>query len=157
MDPEGLAALRTPEGEAALTAATAVAGDDPLTAAAALRSAGFPPDLAAAALTQAELRGRAVTKFGADAGRMWFTRAGLEQATRGPVAARRAARVAEGGATHVADLGCGIGSDAIAFARAGLRVTAADSDPLTAAVAAANMESLGLRDLVTVVAANAET
>src|SRR5215475_7429087 len=156
MDPEGLAALRTPEGEAALTAATAVAGDDPLAAAAALRSAGFPPDLAAAALTQAELRARAVGKFGPDAARMWFTRTGLEQATRRPVAERRAARVAANGVTHIADLGCGIGSDTIAFARAGLRVTAAESDPLTAAVADANVTALGLGDVVTVRAADAE-
>ena len=39
-------------------------------------------DLASAALTQAGLRRRAAAKFGADAARMYFTAAGLEQATR---------------------------------------------------------------------------
>ncbi len=77
-----LAALRTPAGEAALAAAARVAGGDPLAAAPALRAAGVPPALAAAALTQAALRRRAVGKFGPAAAGMFFTRAGLEQATR---------------------------------------------------------------------------
>jgi hypothetical protein len=156
MDPDALAALRTPEGSSALTAA-AVAGDDPLAAATALRTAGIAPDLAAAALTQAELRVRASGKFGADATRMWFTRAGLEQATRARVATRRARRLAAAGVTHVVDLGCGIGSDTIAFARAGLRVTAVDADATTAAVAAANISTLGLDGLVAVRHATAES
>ena len=82
MELAALAALRTPEGSSALAAAAEVAGGDPLTAANALRARGIAPDLAAAALTQAELRARAVGKFGPDADRMWFTRTGLEQATR---------------------------------------------------------------------------
>lgn len=82
MDLDQLAALRTPEGSAALAAAERVAGGDPLAAAAALRSAGIPGGLAAAALTQAELRRRAAGKFGAAAAGMFLTRAGLEQATR---------------------------------------------------------------------------
>ncbi len=157
MDPAALAALRTAEGSSALSAAAAVAGGDPLTAVSALRSGGIPPELAAAALTQAELRARAVGKFGPDAARMWFTRDGLEQATRGMVAARRARRLAAAGVTHVADLGCGIGSDTIAFARAGLRVTAVDADATTAGVAAANVDALGLGHLVTVRAATADS
>ena len=43
---------------------------------------GVPPTLAAAALTQAELRRRAVGKFGPEAAGMFLTRPGLEQATR---------------------------------------------------------------------------
>jgi SAM-dependent methyltransferase len=130
--------------EQALEAAAALPDGDPLAAASALRAAGFPPDLAAAALTQVALRRKAVAKFGADAAVMHFTRAGLEQATRGPVAARRAARLAAAGATRVADLGCGIGADTIAFARAGLRVHAVDAAPETAATASANVLALGL-------------
>ena len=61
-----------------------------------------------------DLRRRAETKFGADAYRMFFTRAGLEQATRSTVAGRRAARLAAAGVRTLADLGCGIGADAIA-------------------------------------------
>ncbi|SNS87284.1 Methyltransferase domain-containing protein [Asanoa hainanensis] len=130
--------LRTPDGEAALAAATDLAGGDPLAAAAALRSAGVPPDLAAAALTQATLRRQAVAKFGASASGMFFTRAGLEQATRSVVARRRSARLVAAGVRSLADLGCGIGADSLAAARAGLRVVGVELDPATAAVAAAN-------------------
>jgi len=139
-----LAALRSPAGTAALATADGLAGGDPLMAASALRASGVPADLAAAALTQAELRRRAAGKFGPDAARMFFTRAGLEQATRREVASRRAARIAGTGSTRLADLGCGIGADSQAAARAGLQVRAVDADPLTAAVAAANAEILGL-------------
>ncbi|MEV4514703.1 class I SAM-dependent methyltransferase [Dactylosporangium sp. NPDC049525] len=143
--------------EQALEAAAALPDGDPLAAASALRAAGFPPDLAAAALTQVALRRKAVAKFGADAAVMHFTRAGLEQATRGPVAARRAARLAAAGATRVADLGCGIGADTIAFARAGLRVHAVDAAPETAATASANVLALGLAPGVQVEARDATT
>ncbi len=159
MDVHGLAALQTAEGGAALAVATELADRDPLAAASALRARGVPADLAAAALTQVALRQRAVAKFGADAGRMFFTRAGLEQATRSEVATRRAARLTTALAAAgpkstlgplVADLGCGVGADTIAFARAGLRVLAVDADPLATAVTAANVAALGLADRVTV-------
>jgi SAM-dependent methyltransferase len=156
VDVDQLIALHTDAGRAALTAADELtttagpAGDDPLATASALRARGVPARLAAAALTQSSLRRRADTKFGTDAAVMFFTRGGLEQATRAQVATRRAARLAAGGAASVADLGCGVGADAIAFARAGLRVVAVDADPVTAAVAAANMAALGLADRVTV-------
>lgn len=131
-----------PEFETALVAAEAVVGRGPVAAATALRSAGVAPDLAAAALTQATLRRAAVAKFGAAARSMFFTRTGLEQATRAPVAAARAARLVRAGATAVADLGCGIGADSRAFALAGLRVLAVEADPDTAAVARANLRGL---------------
>ena len=47
---------------------------------------------------------------------MLFTEAGLEQATRLKVAALHAGRFARAGVEHVADLGCGIGGDALALA-----------------------------------------
>ncbi|MEU2663089.1 methyltransferase domain-containing protein [Micromonospora sp. NPDC007220] len=150
MDLDQFAALRTPEGSAALAAAARVAGGDPLTAAAALRSTGLPADLASAALTQAELRRRAVGKFGPAAAGMFLTRAGLEQATRGVVAARRAERLRAAGVRVLADLGCGLGADALAAARAGIRVYGVEADPLTAAMAAANAEAVGLAELFTV-------
>ena len=154
---ESLAALQTPDGSAALHAADEVAGANPLVAASALRARGIPADLATAALTQAVLRARARAKFGADAATMFFTRAGLEQATRPAVSRRRAARLAEAGVTRLADLGCGIGSDAIAAARAGIRVDAVEADPLTAAVAAANARVLGLSDRLVVSCVDATT
>jgi SAM-dependent methyltransferase len=157
VDLESLAALRTPDGAAALAMAMDVTGADPLAAASALRARGIPPALAAAALSQAELRRRAVGKFGPEAERMFFTRAGLEQATRTVVAERRAARLVAAGVTTLADLGCGIGADALAAARAGIRVYAVDTDPLTAAVAAANAEAFGLADRLRVDRADAAT
>ncbi|MFJ6195644.1 methyltransferase domain-containing protein [Micromonospora sp. NPDC092111] len=157
MDLDQFAALRTPEGSAALAAATEVAGGDPLVAAAALRSRGVPAGLAAAALTQAELRRRAVGKFGPEAAAMFLTRAGLEQATRRPVADRRAARLAAAGVRTLADLGCGLGADALAAARAGIRVYGVEADPVTAATAAANAGAAGLADLFTVTVGDATT
>ncbi|GGO10265.1 THUMP-like domain-containing protein [Micromonospora parathelypteridis] len=150
MDLDQLAALRTPEGSAALTAAAGLAGGDPLAAASALRAAGVPPTLAAAALTQAELRHRAVGKFGPAADGMFLTRPGLEQATRRVVADRRAARLHAAGVRTLADLGCGLGADALAAARAGIRVYGVEADPVTAAMAAANAAAAGLADLFTV-------
>ncbi|MFU8854084.1 THUMP-like domain-containing protein [Micromonospora sp. SL1-18] len=150
MDLDQLAALRTPEGSAALAAAAAVAGGDPLTAAARLRSAGVAPGLAAAALTQAELRRRAGGKFGPEAAGMFLTRPGLEQATRRVVADRRAARLRAAGVRTLADLGCGLGADALAAARAGIRVYGVEADPVTAAMAAANAEAAGLASRFTV-------
>lgn len=122
---------------------------DPLTAATRLR-ARFPAELVTAALTQDRLRRRAQAKFGARAARMYFTEAGYEQSTRGPVAALRAARYAAAGIRSVADLCCGIGGDALAFAAAGIRVLAVDRDPLTCAVARANAAAVGVSDLVQV-------
>jgi SAM-dependent methyltransferase len=81
---------------------------------------------------------------------MFFTPNGLEQATRADVAAHRAARFAAQGVRRVADLGCGVGGDALALARAGVTVLAVDRDPLTCAVAQANAEALGLADRVEV-------
>lgn len=155
MDLERLAALRTPAGTDALSAAAERAGADPLAAAAALRARGVPADLAASALTQAELRRRAIAKFGPDAAGMFFTRAGLEQATRRAVADRRAARLWAAGVRTMADLGCGLGADAIAAARGGIRVYGVEADPVTAAMAAANADAAGLADRFTVECADA--
>ncbi|MEH1169837.1 methyltransferase domain-containing protein [Micromonospora sp. CPCC 205539] len=157
MDLDQLATLRTPEGSAALATAAGLAGGDPLTAASALRATGVPPTLAAAALTQAELRHRAVGKFGPAAAGMFLTRAGLEQATRRVVADRRAARLRAAGVRTLADLGCGLGADALAAARAGIRVYGVEADPLTAAMAAANAAAAGLAELFTVECGDATT
>lgn len=104
-----------------------------------LRKQGHSPGLVAAVLTQAKLRKKAVGKFGEFASRMLFTEAGLEQATRLSVAARHAGRFRAAGLTRVADLGCGIGGDALALAALELEVTAVEADEVTAAIAAFNL------------------
>ena len=104
-----------------------------------LRSAGFDPDLVAAALNQSRLRARAVGKFGEFARGMVFTSDGLEQATRLQVGAQHAQRFRAAGIHTVHDLGCGIGADAMALAGLDLRVRAVDADEVTAAVAAVNL------------------
>jgi len=108
-----------------------------------LRGAGHSPDLVSAVVGQANLRVRAAAKFGPFADRMLFTRAGLEQATRLEIAARHAARFRDAGLTRVADLGCGIGGDALGFAGIGLDVVAVDADETTAALAAYNLAPFG--------------
>ena len=72
--------------------------DDALKAVTRMRAAGHSPDLTSAVVTQARLRTRAQAKFGPFAARMLFTQAGLEQATRMPVAARHARRFVAAGA-----------------------------------------------------------
>ncbi|WP_353987329.1 class I SAM-dependent methyltransferase [Ruicaihuangia caeni] len=113
--------------------------EDVVTAVAGLRRQGHSPALVAAVLSQRKLRARARAKFGEFAERMLFTEAGLEQATRLQVAALHAGRFADAGATRVADLGCGIGADALAFASLGLDVVAVDRDEVTAAIAGFNL------------------
>jgi hypothetical protein len=104
-----------------------------------LRAAGHDGGLVAVVLEQARLRTRARSKFGDFADRMLFTPTGLEQATRLRVAALHAGRFAEAGIDVVADLGCGIGADAMALAALDLGVVAVERDELTAAVAAFNL------------------
>jgi SAM-dependent methyltransferase len=145
-----LAPLLTPEGRALLDEVRGTAPADELAVATRLRRA-HPAELVSAALGQARLRQRAAAKFGAaDAERMFFTPNGVEQSTRASVAAYRAECFRALGVRSVADLCCGIGGDAIALARAGIRVLAVDRDPATAAVARANAEALELAGLVEV-------
>jgi SAM-dependent methyltransferase len=147
MDPATARRLVSDEGVAAVTLAEAQSDPGSLVAATALRRE-FDPDLAGAALAQAALRRRAVTKLGDTARTFWFTPDGLEQATRPIVAQWRATRLAAAGVRRVADLGCGLGVDARALAAAGLEVLAVERDETTAILAAANLARV---DGVTVV------
>src|SRR5699024_4433206 len=116
----------------------------------ALRKEGHSAEVTAALLTQARLRKEAPAKLGPFADDMLFTRDGLAQATRLPVAAHHARRLigqaapadtaeADGSAPapdgeaplRIADLGCGIGADSIAFSGMGAQVTAVDADEVT--------------------------
>ncbi|MCI1747444.1 MAG: class I SAM-dependent methyltransferase [Acidipropionibacterium sp.] len=138
MDPAVARRLVCPEGAEALSAAGAEKDPDSLGAADRMRRR-FPADLAAAALDQISLRRRAAGKIGpAGAGMLW-TRDGLEQATRGPVSAWRAARLRDAGVARVIDLGCACGADARACLDAGLEVTAVEIDPALAELARYNL------------------
>ncbi|WP_328386171.1 class I SAM-dependent methyltransferase [Streptomyces sp. NBC_00400] len=148
-DLDAFAGLLAPEGQSLLAELRDHTPSDELAAATRLRR-DHPASLVSAALGQARLRQRAAAKFGADAGRMYFTPNGVEQSTRATVAAHRAARLAALGVRTLADLCCGIGGDAIALARAGIRVLAVDRDPLACAAARANAEALGLAELIEV-------
>ncbi len=114
-----------------------------------LRAEGHSPELVSLALTQSRLRARAREKFGPFADTMFFTPAGLEQSTRFDVGVHHAARFRDADVTHVIDLGCGIGADCLAMAALGLRVTAIETDPETAAAARANLSSFPEAQVIT--------
>jgi SAM-dependent methyltransferase len=115
--------------------------DDELRLSARLR-ASYPADLVVDALAQHELRIRGRAKF-SRAAEMFFTRAGLEQASAEPVARHRARRYT--GTGRVADLCCGIGGDLIALAD-GHDVLAVDRDALHLRMARANAGVYGVAD-----------
>ncbi|MBK0419742.1 SAM-dependent methyltransferase [Leucobacter sp. CSA1] len=119
--------------------AALASGENSVAVGARLRKHGGSPERVAALLTQAELRRRARGKFGALAERLLFTQAGLEQATRAPVAALHAERFRDAGCRTVADLGCGIGAESLAMLGAGLSVRAVELDPFTARLAEHNL------------------
>lgn len=150
MDLDAFRWLLSPEGQALLTRAEELYdGADPIHTATELRRSSSP-EQAAAAMTQAELRHKGSAKFGDLAARMYFTPDGLEQATRLRVATHRAARIAAAEPSSVLDLGCGIGGDLVAFARAGITAAGVDEDPLRVEVASANLAALGLGGAVQV-------
>ncbi|EIV93882.1 class I SAM-dependent methyltransferase [Frankia sp. QA3] len=113
-----------------------------------LRAEGVPAGLVAAAFTQAELRHRAAAKF-ARAEEMFFTRAGLEQASSQTAAEHRAARFA--GRRRLADLCTGIGGDALALAP-GREILLVDRDPVHLRMAALNVAVHGARRVDTLLA-----
>lgn len=153
MDLETFGWLLTDDGQSLLATAESAYAEhqgDPVRAASQVRRHEADADRAAAALTQSRLRSLAAAKFGADAARMYFTPDALEQATRAPVARHRASRLALAAPASVIDVGCGIGGDLIAFARAGLTVAGVDLDPVRVAIAEANLAALDLGGAVAV-------
>lgn len=131
--------LLTPDGWAVLESLPTYDEGSAIAVGERLRGQGHDPALVAAALTQSRLRLRARAKLGPFADAMLFTTDGLEQATRLAVAAHHARRYVGAGCGRVADLGCGLGSDAMAFAGLDREVLAVDADELTAALAAVNL------------------
>ncbi len=139
MNREDFVALLSPEGQQLLARVDYDSKTDVVKLVSHLRAEGFDPTLVAAVLTQAKLRRRGAAKFGEFASRMLFTEPGLEQASRLSVAALHAGRFKSAGVRSVADLGCGIGTESLAFASVDLDVTAFDLDEVTAAVATYNL------------------
>jgi hypothetical protein len=139
MEREDFIRLASPGGQLLLEELDYSSDTDVLKLVARLRKAGHDPLTVAAVLTQAKLRRRAAAKFGDFANRMLFTEAGLEQASRLKVAALHAGRFRNAGISQVADLGCGIGAEAMAMAALDLEVRAFEIDEVTAAVATYNL------------------
>ncbi len=102
----------------------------------------YTPDETSAAIETVKLRRKAVDKFGADATHMLFTDDALQQASDPLIRGWRARDWS--GAT--VDACCSIGTDALAFARAGNTVTGVDLDPVRVAMASYNAAALGLSD-----------
>lgn len=141
-DADLIAAVLTPEGFELLqnTDPTAANTEDQgIALNLALRKAGHSPELSSGVVHQIRLRHLAEAKLGTFAQRMIFTRAGLEQATRLQVAAHHAERFRAAGLRRIADLGCGLGTDAMALAALGADVTAVELDETTAAAATINL------------------
>lgn len=85
-------------------------------------------------------RDKARAKFPAHADRLAADRTGVEMASSARAAAHKAARFLRvlGPDARITDACCGIGGDAMAFAEAGLSVTAIDSDERRAWMAGVN-------------------
>jgi methylase of polypeptide subunit release factors len=137
--------LLTPEGQRWLrqTAETPVTSNNHLQVASRLRDQ-LEPALAQAVLETVLLRQHAAQKFSM-ANQMYFTHPALEQATSETVAIYRASRYAQAGFTRLADLGCGIGGDALALA-AHASLIGVDLDPLRLAMARENVRAYGCAD-----------
>lgn len=143
--PSGWECLFAPDAISRLEAIEQVvsSGESSLKLGSHLRAQGVPGDEVAALFTQVDLRRKARAKFGDSAARMLFTQAGLEQASRVAASQLHARRFVDAGCHSVADLGCGIGSESMAFAFASLDVLAVELDPFTARIAAHNLATIG--------------
>ena len=141
VDAEALDALLSPEGQTLLSelAAESPSTHGEIALITRLRKR-HSATLVAAAIETAELRRRAQSKF-SNASRMYFTRAGLEQASSERMARHHASRYRS--FERIADLCCGIGGDMIGLA-ANLRVLAVDIDPVHLRIARLNAEANGV-------------
>jgi hypothetical protein len=99
------------------------------------------PEFAQAILDTAILRQKAAAKF-SHAAEMYFTRPALEQASAEIVSGYRAQRFFDAGFERAADLGCGIGGDALALC-AGMDVVGLDREWLRLAMARENVRAYG--------------
>ena len=93
------------------------------------------PNRAAAVLTTLRLRDKAQSKFPRHASQMLFTEAALQQASHPHIRQYRSHKAER---ESLLDVCCGIGSDAIDFAKAGKTVIGLDIDPVRLAIAKHN-------------------
>lgn len=142
MRPEAFHFLLTPRGQALLAEAARepIIPTNHLQRVTALRQL-VEPVLAQAIVETALLRQHAAAKF-SRASNMYFTRDALEQASAETVAAYRAESFASRGLRLVADLGCGIGGDALALA-ATAEVVGIDRSQLRLEMARENVAAYG--------------
>jgi protein-L-isoaspartate O-methyltransferase len=140
---ELLAFLQTPRAESVLAelAQSSLQSQHALTILTRLRK-HFSPQEASALLETAQLRQKAILKFGKDAQHMFFTADAVEQASD-PLIRRYRAQQVHG---RVLDVCCSIGSDSMAFAQAHHNVLGLDIDPLRIAIAEHNAQVLGVAD-----------
>ena len=139
MEADAARQASSPETLALLASLPPYDADATLALAGRLRAKGADPGIVSAALTQSRLRAAGHAKFGDFASGMLFSQEGLEQATRLVVAAHHAQRYRAAGVSSVADLTCGLGADAMAFASLGLAVLAFERDEATALLADHNL------------------
>jgi 2-polyprenyl-3-methyl-5-hydroxy-6-metoxy-1,4-benzoquinol methylase len=126
---EPTAAFLVSDAGRVLLIETAALAGDPAARVLALRKRGHDSALAAGAVEIVDAQNRARARFGDLAAQLFFTRDALAQATSPTVAAYHGANLSAHGGTIV-DLGCGVGMDAIALAKAGAEhVLAIDHDP----------------------------
>lgn len=146
IDGDALDALLSPEGQSLLAtlAADPPSASGEISLITRLRKRYSAP-LVAAAVETAGLRRKAQSKF-SNAARMYFTRAGLEQASSERMARHHATRYAS--FDRIVDLCCGIGGDLIGLA-AQRDVVAVDIDPVHLRMAELNADANGVRSSMT--------
>ncbi len=101
----------------------------------------YTPDQSRAALEMAQLRLKAVDKFGTDTSTMFFTKDALEQASDPLIRNYRASQI---GAKRIIDACCGMGADSLALAAAGADVIGIDQDEVRIEIARHNANVLQL-------------
>lgn len=136
-----IAWLTSPVGQSAIELAKSYS--DPLVAVSTLRKkfGDVEPQQLSHAQTQAKLQRSLHARWNIPVDDFLLTESGIEQATRPAVAQYRADSVTQrfGSGARILDLTCGLGFDALAFARAGHQVTAIEIDDVTAEMARYNL------------------
>ncbi len=122
------------------TAETPITDENHLQIASRLRKQ-IDPQLAAAIVETVWLRQGATGKF-SRANQMYFTRSALEQSSSELISTYRAHRFFEAGHNLIADLGCGIGGDALALTGTA-NVLGIDLDWMRLAMARENVHAYG--------------